>query len=82
LSVGCQVIVYSRRGCHLCEHLLVELQPLVRDLASVVVRDVDDRPEWLADYGQRVPVVCIDDREICHFYLDRGAVMDSLPRQG
>jgi hypothetical protein len=73
------VIVYSRRGCHLCELLLGELEPLVRDRARIEVRDVDDRSDWVAEYGERVPVVCIGDRQVCQYHLDRGAVLEGLP---
>ena len=69
-----ELIVYSRRGCHLCEQMLGELEPLARERASITVRDVDDRPEWQAAYGHRVPVLYFDDEEICEFFLDRDAV--------
>ncbi|MDH3510770.1 MAG: glutaredoxin family protein [Gammaproteobacteria bacterium] len=77
-----EVIVYSRRGCHLCELLLGELEPLVRGRASINVRDVDDRPEWQATYGERVPVVCCDGDEICHYTLDRAAVLERVTAFG
>lgn len=70
--------VYSRRGCHLCELLLEELEPLVRDRASIRVLDVDDRDEWREAYGDRVPVVCCDGDEICQYNLDRRAVLESI----
>ena len=57
--------VYSRRGCHLCELLLGELESL-------------DRTEWQDAYGLRVPVVCCDGDEICQYNLDRGAVLERI----
>jgi len=72
------LMVYSRRGCHLCELLLEEIEPLVRDRANVRVLDVDERPEWQAAYGDRVPVVCCDGDEICQYNLDRRAVLDRI----
>jgi hypothetical protein len=77
-----EIQVYSRRGCHLCELLLGELEPLVRGRASVSVHDVDDRPEWQATYGERVPVVCCDGDEICQYQLDRAAVLRKLTAAG
>ena len=76
------VIVYSRRGCHLCELLLGELEPLVRGRASVSVRDVDDCPDWQATYGERVPVVCCDGDEICQYQLDRAAILEKITADG
>ncbi len=71
-------VVYSRRGCHLCEQLLEEIEPLVRGRAALSVRDVDQRPEWREAYGQRVPVVCCDGDEVCQYNLDRRAVLDRI----
>jgi hypothetical protein len=77
-----EFIVYSRRGCHLCELLLGELEPLVRGRANISVRDVDDSPDWQAMYGERVPVVCCDRNEICHYHLDRVAVLEIITAGG
>lgn len=71
-------VVYSRRGCHLCELLLEELAPLARDRATLVVRDVDEREDWRASYGTRVPVLCWGEREISVARLDRDAVLAAL----
>ena len=73
-----QFIVYSRRGCHLCEQLLEELEPLCRGRAELTVRDVDDRAEWVAAYGVRVPVLVADGEELCCYTLDRARVMRVL----
>ena len=78
MNIEQELIVYSRRGCHLCELLLAELAPLARGRARIIVRDVDDRPEWRSNYGERVPVVCFQDHEICQYKLDRRAVREIL----
>ena len=77
-----EIIVYSRRGCHLCELLLEELDPLVRSRARITVRDVDERAQWRAEYGERVPVVCAEDKVLCHYHLDRTVVTDWLEQMG
>ncbi len=66
--------VYSRRGCHLCEVLLEELLPVVQDVYRVEVCDVDTSPELRDRYGDCVPVVELDGREICRHRLDVRAV--------
>jgi thioredoxin reductase (NADPH) len=71
-------MVYSRRGCHLCDDLLAELEPLCRDRAQIVVRDVDTEADWVAAYGDAVPVLCEGEREICRYRLDRRAVIELL----
>jgi len=52
-----QIVLYSRRGCHLCEQAEDMLSCLVPE-AKVV--DVDAEPGCAALYGERVPVVEID----------------------
>ena len=66
--------VYSRRGCHLCEVLIEELVPLLRDQLHLEVRDIDSREDWRERYDSRVPVVEFDGRLVCEYTLDRDAV--------
>ena len=73
-----EFVVYSRRGCHLCELLLEQLEPLVGRRGKVSVRNVDEFPEWLTEYGERIPVVCCRGQELCHYHLDRRAVLAAL----
>ena len=73
-----EFVVYSRRGCHLCEELLEQLEPLCRGKARVTVRDVDTKAEWAAAYGDLVPVLCLDDQELCHYTLDRQRLKSAL----
>ena len=73
-----EIVVYSRRGCHLCEVLLDELEPFVRGRATLIVRNVDDQPEWRDAFGRRVPVVCVGAEEVCHYRLDRSALSSYL----
>ncbi len=69
------ITVYSRRGCHLCEELLEELEPLIRGRAAVKVEDVDTNPEWVELYGLLVPVVYYAGSEVCRYQLDRSAIL-------
>lgn len=69
-----EIIVYSRRGCHLCELLLEELEPLIKGRARLIVKDIDTRPAWVEEYGTRVPVVVAGGSEICQYHLDRNAI--------
>lgn len=72
--------VYSRRGCHLCEDLLGELEPLLRGRARIDVLDIDLDEGLRERYHTRVPVVAADDQELCHYHLDRPAVLAWLER--
>lgn len=70
--------VYSRQGCHLCELLIEELLPLVRGMLDIEVRDIDSRPDWLAKYDIRVPVVEFEEQLVSQYPLDREAVSGLL----
>jgi len=73
-----QFVVYSRQGCHLCEQLIEELLPLIRDRASLTVQDIDESEALVLTYGIRVPVLALDGQEICQYHLDRPAVLAAL----
>jgi hypothetical protein len=70
--------VYSRQGCHLCELLIEELLPLVRDRLALEVIDIDRDPQLVAAYGTRVPVVEFRGRLVCQYHLDNEAIRDVL----
>lgn len=70
-----ELVVYSRRGCHLCELMLEELVPLCQGRATIRVLDVDSREDWREAYGNRVPVLCSADREVSVAHLDRDALL-------
>lgn len=54
------VVLYSRKGCHLCDDALAALRKF--GLAPRVV-DIDSDPQIMARYDTCVPVVEIDGRE-------------------
>jgi hypothetical protein len=64
----------------LCEQLLEELQPLVRDRLALEVLDIDARPEWSQQYGTHIPVVEFEGRLICQYSLDKPLIRQLLAR--
>ena len=72
------LIVYSRRGCHLCERLIEELLPLIRDRARLEVVDIDEDASIKARYDVRVPVLEHEGVVVCEAFLDRDALEKSL----
>lgn len=72
--------VYSRRGCHLCEDLLAELEPLLRGRADINIRDIDLDESLRERYNTRVPVVATAEEELCQYHLDRQVVLAWLKR--
>ncbi|HEY7593798.1 MAG TPA: glutaredoxin family protein [Actinophytocola sp.] len=58
------VTVVSRAGCHLCEVAEADVARICGELGvEWTVTDVDADPDLRAEYGDRVPVILIDDRE-------------------
>ncbi|SMC91566.1 Glutaredoxin-like domain [Kibdelosporangium aridum] len=54
----------TRAGCHACEVAEADIARICGDLGvSWSAEDVDADPELRAEYGDRVPVILIDDRE-------------------
>ncbi|TQQ79609.1 glutaredoxin family protein [Halonotius roseus] len=58
------ITVYSRENCHLCGVALQRIESVSEETGiSVDIEEIqiDDDPELEAEYGERVPVVYIDD---------------------
>jgi hypothetical protein len=77
-----EIVVYSRRSCHLCEDLIEELLRLVRPHdVGLRVLDVDTRADWKERFGLRVPVVMADGEELFCAHLDRARFDAWLARE-
>jgi hypothetical protein len=71
--------LYSRSYCHLCEDMRVALQAFMARLGqayTVDVVDVDADPALVARYDELVPVLVAEPAgtELCHYFLDEGAL--------
>ena len=66
--------VYSRPGCHLCEQLVEELLPVVRDKVPIDIVNIDTCEEWRSAYNTRIPVLEYDGEFVCQYALDVAAV--------
>jgi glutaredoxin len=74
-----QVIVYSRKGCHLCEIVKESLVKLHkrggfqwRDV------DVDSDPDLRRQYNDQVPVVFINGRKAFKYRMDEQEFLRKL----
>ena len=66
-----QVIVYSRRGCHLCEVVKESLVKLSRRGGFTWQEvDVDSDAELRRRYNDEVPVVFIDGHKAFKYHMD------------
>ena len=65
------VVVYSRRGCHLCELVKESLSKLSRRGGFTWREiDVDGDPELRRQFNDEVPVVFIDGRKAFKYRMD------------
>ncbi len=66
-----EVILYTRRGCHLCD---IAKQTLARARRSIDFGlqevDVDTDPELLRQFNDEVPVVFINGRKAFKYRVD------------
>lgn len=61
-----RVSILSRRGCHLCDVLFRLAQRMEGELGLAVAKvDVDNDQRLRTVYGERIPVVLVDDVEAC-----------------
>jgi hypothetical protein len=73
-----EFVVFSRRGCHLCEEMLEQLEPLCRGRATITVKDIESREEWFDAYAILIPVLVVDGAEVCHYQLNTEKVLALL----
>lgn len=74
------LLLYSRPGCHLCEELAAEVQPLLAGRAVIEFVDISDDPGLERRYGLRIPVLTDGEEELSSFPLDRGRVEEYLDK--
>lgn len=67
------VAVMVRQGCGSCVRVVAQVRPIVAEFgASLQVVDVDeaDTPSLALEFGDRVPVVLVDDEELACWEVD------------
>lgn len=73
------IMLYTRRGCHLCEAAWDVLAPLGPALAAEIVPcDVDADPALTTLYGDRVPVLVVDGAVVLEGRFDERDVLRAL----
>ena len=79
MSESGQVIVYTRKGCHLCEIVKESLQKLHRHGGfSWSEVDVDSDPEAHRLYTDEVPVVFINGRKAFKYHMNEQEFLRKL----
>ena len=75
------VTIYSRGGCHLCEVVHRIAKRVQQDLPfHLQYIDVASHPVWTERFGNRVPVVLIDQRERFSGRVTEGQLRQAIER--
>lgn len=75
-----EVTVMSRATCGSCARVVKQITPIVNEYgAQLQVVDVDSGDGSLAlEFGDRVPVVLVDDEEIACWEIDNDELIDAI----
>lgn len=81
-SSGPRITLVDRVGCHLC----VEAELTVQKVAVATQNDwervdVDSAPELEEKFGDLVPVVLVDGREVGHWRISEDSLVRALTRR-
>lgn len=72
-----QLTLFGRPECHLCQDMLNDLEPLKDELAfDLLYVDIDQDKQLVERYGTLVPVLVATEQEICHYFLDKRALIE------
>lgn len=74
-----EVIIYSRQGCHLCDVMKEELEVMaVPGAETIKLIDIDNDPVLKKRYNDQIPVLFVNDVEICHYKLNKKKLLRFL----
>ena len=81
MSIPVEIRIYSRANCHLCEEAKSTIERVRKDVdVPVTIDEIDvDKDETLrAEYGDRVPYICIDGRPTFKYEVDEAELRQRL----
>jgi hypothetical protein len=70
------MVLYTRKGCHLCDEAVELIRSYRRWLPAMTLTDIDSDPALVTQFGTCVPVVALDDK-----VRFRGKVNETLLRR-
>ena len=79
MSPAPEVILYSRKGCHLCDvvkHSLTRLSGSAGFTWQEI--DIDADPDLFSRFNEEVPVVFIHGRKAFKYHMDEGEFLRKL----
>ena len=74
-----EFILFSRSSCPLCEAMEYELRPFIEKYGITVKRQyIDNEPVLQVLYGDKIPVLMLDEKILCHYFLDADVLNQTL----
>lgn len=74
-----KVLIYKKEGCHLCDEAADILERLKKDKKFFLEKIMlEENTDMFERYGNKVPVVFINDRMVFEFKLDEEAFLRKL----
>ncbi|WP_046174352.1 glutaredoxin family protein [Domibacillus indicus] len=74
-----KVYFYTRQGCHLCEDAWLIVNIAAEELGLVVMeRNIEEKDEWMEEYGLMIPVVEASGEVIAYGQVDYAALFTKL----
>ena len=78
-----KLILYTRDDCHLCDEAKAALAVLHGSARfEVEERDVDDQAQWVAAYGDDVPVGVVGEDKVFKHRVDPQRLRKALRARG
>lgn len=71
--------VYGRPECHLCDELVAALKPWQSRYGFLIEQvNIDTDATLTSRYAARIPVLVLDDVEVCQYFLDEKQLQQVL----
>jgi glutathione S-transferase len=71
--------LYYRENCHLCESMRLALVKLQKKVSfSWTEIDIDRDTELIFQFDTLVPVLQLDGKEVCHYFIDEKAILELI----
>ena len=66
-----KVALITRENCGSCKRVAAQIAPIVQEAQlPLLIQGIETDPELAAEFGDRVPVVLIDDEEFACWEVD------------
>ena len=73
--------LYYREGCHLCDDMRKELIFYIEQhQISYTEIDIDRDSQLIEKYNTKVPVLCLNGEEVCHYFFDQAMLQKMLSK--